>query len=72
MIYTNSNDIKNELKKILIDEKLTFTELSIRMNETRQQVNNYFSKKNFSFNDLKRMTDALGYKIEINIIKSDK
>lgn len=69
MIYRNNEDIKLEMKKVLADERLSFSDIAIKLNESRQQVNNYFLKKNFSFSDLKRMTDAFGYDIDIRLIK---
>jgi DNA-binding Xre family transcriptional regulator len=69
MIYTCNDDLKKELKKLLIDEELSLTDVADKLKISRQQLNNIFLKTNFSFNDMQKICDAIGYKLEINILK---
>lgn len=72
MIYKKNEDLKNEIKKILKKENLTFTDVANKLNISRQQLNNYFNKKNFSFKDLKNICDVINYKIIIEIKKIEE
>lgn len=73
MLYNGDNKlIKNEFKKILIDEGLTFKAIAERLNISDKQLNNTFNKVNLSFNDVYKMLTASGYNMEINFIKDKK
>lgn len=72
MIYNNNTDLKKELKKILIDENLSLTKVAETMGISRQQLNNLFSKTNFSFDDMNKICNSIGYKLEINIKKAEE
>lgn len=71
MVYNSNDDLKKELKKILIDEDSSFSKIADKMGISRQQLNNLFSKANFSFTDMNKICEAIGYKLEINIVKED-
>ena len=71
MIYNGDNaEIKKELRKILLDENLS--EIANRLNISRMQLNHLFNKVNFSFTDLYKMLQSIGYDLEIDFIKKDK
>ena len=70
MLYNGDNkQIKNEIKKLIIDENITFTEISEKMNISKNQLNNTFNKVNLSFNDIYKIMDVIGYKMQIEFIK---
>lgn len=71
--YTGDNrTIKNEIKKLIIDENITFTEISNRMGIAKNQLNNTFSKVNLSFNDIFKILDVIGYDLQIDFVKREK
>ena len=70
MLYSGDNkQIKNEIKKLIIDENITFTEISEKLNISKNQLNNTFNKVNLSFNDIYKFIDCIGYKMQIEFIK---
>lgn len=62
-------DIEKEIKKIMIEEEITQTELAKRMNTSQGNIGNKLKRNNPSIKDLEHMLDVLGYKLEINFIK---
>lgn len=73
MIYNGDNaEIKKELRKLLLDEGLTLSEIANRLNIGRNQLNHLFNKVNFSFTDLYKMLQSIGYDLKIDFIKKDK
>ena len=73
MIYNGDNtEIKKELRKILLDENIPLSEIANRLNISRMQLNHLFNKVNFSFTDLYKMLQSIGYDLEIDFIKKDK
>lgn len=70
MLYNgDTNQIKIEFKKMLLDENITLTEIADRMQISKSQLNNTFNKVNLSFNDVYKMLSAAGYKMQIEFIK---
>ena len=70
MIYNGDNkQIKNEIKKLLIDEGITFVIIANKLGISDNQLNNTFNKVNLSFNDIYNMLSAAGYKMQIEFIK---
>ena len=70
MLYNGDNkQVKNEIKKLIIDENITFTEISEKLNISKNQLNNTFNKVNLSFNDIYKMLEVIGYKMQIEFIK---
>ena len=70
MIYNGDNkQIKNEIKKLLIDEGITFVSIANKLGISDNQLNNTFNKVNLSFNDIYKIMDAIGYKMQIEFIK---
>lgn len=71
MIYKSNEDIKKEIKKILLDLDMTQTDVAKMLNMSRQQFNNTFNKANLSFDDINKICNAIGYNLEINIVKNE-
>ena len=68
-IFSDNDQLKKELKKIIIDAGLTQKEIAKKMEVKPQQYTNIVNKKNLSFEDAKRIVSAAGYKIQIDFIK---
>ena len=69
--YIDNETIKKELDKLLIDIGISKVELSKRMECKPQQLNNILNKQNLSFGDMKRIYNALGYDLYIDIRPRD-
>lgn len=68
-IFSDNDQLKKELKKIIIDAGLTQKEIAEKMEVKPQQYTNIVNKKNLSFEDAKRIVSAAGYKMQIDFIK---
>lgn len=72
MIYENSEQIKECIKRIMADEKVSYNELAMRMGGTKQNAYKLLNKMQLKLDDVKIIAEALGYKVEINIIKENE
>ena len=70
MIFKSNEQIKDELTKLLIDEKVTKKDLAQRIDVSPQHLQNILNKKNLSFEDMHRLLSALGYDLKIEYKKS--
>ena len=68
-IFSDNEQLKKELKKIIIDSGLTQKQVAENMQVKPQQYTNIVNKKNLSFEDTKRIISACGYKMQIEFIK---
>ena len=68
-IFSDNEQLKKELKKIIIDSGLTQKEVAENMQVKPQQYTNIVNKKNLSFEDTKRILTACGYKLQIEFVK---
>lgn len=69
MIYNNSNEILNTIRKIMKEEKITINELSNKLQRSQPATSQLFRQKNISFDVLKEIAEAIDYDLEINFIK---
>ena len=70
-IYEDNEQLKKELKKLVIDSGLTQKEVAERMGVKPQQYTNIVKKENLAFRDVKRIMDAIGCKLQIDFVKID-
>ena len=70
--YTDNEQMKNELKKILIDNNMTAKEIADNIGVKPQQYNNIVNKRNFALSDLKRICDAMSCDLIIDIVPRNK
>ena len=68
-IFSDNEQLKREVKKMVIDSGLTQKQVAEKMEVKPQQYTNIVNKENFSFKDVKRIADACGYKVHIEFIK---
>ena len=67
-IYENNDQLKKELKKLVIDSGLTQKEVSEKMGVKPQQYTNIVNKENLAFRDVKRIAIACGYELHIDFV----
>ena len=67
MIYNNSNEILEQIRKIMKTNNITMNELARRLNKSQPATSGLFRMKNISYEKLKEITDALDCQLDINI-----
>ena len=67
-IYEDNDQLKKELKKLVIDSGLTQREVSEKMGVKPQQYTNIVNKENLAFRDVKRIAIACGYELQIDFV----
>lgn len=66
--YTDNEQLRREVKKMIIDSGMSQKEVAEKMGCKPQQYTNIVNKENFAFRDVKRITNAAGYKLMIDFI----
>ena len=67
-IYGDNEQLKKELKKLVIDSGLTQKEVAEKMKVKPQQYTNIVNKENLAFRDVKRIAIACGYELQIDFV----
>ena len=67
--YEDNKQVKNEFKKIVIDENITMSEVADRLQIVPQQLNNKFNNSRLALSDLKEWLAIIGYELELNFKK---
>lgn len=67
-IYSDNEQLKKELKKIIIDSGLTQKEVAERMECKPQQYTNIVNKENLAFRDVKKIANAIGLNVKIEFV----
>ena len=68
-IFSNNEQLKKELKKLIIDCGCTQKEIAEQIEVKPQQYNNIVNKKNLSFDDVKRIVNACGCEMQVEFVK---
>ena len=71
-VYADNEQLKKELKKLVIDSGLTQKEVAEKMEVKPQQYINIVNKENLAFRDVKRIAMACGYDLHIDFIPADQ
>ena len=71
-IYENNDQLKKELKKLVIDSGKTQKEVAGKMEVKPQQYTNIVNKENLAFRDVKRIAIACGYELHIDFVPVDQ
>lgn len=66
--YTDNEQLRKEVKKMIIDSGMTQKEVAEKMGCKPQQYTNIVGKENFAFRDVKRIAEAAGYKLMVEFI----
>lgn len=69
--YENNDQLKNELKKVVIDCNTTNKEVAEKMGITPQTYQHLINKKQFSFSDMKRIANAAGFRLIIDLVPGE-
>ena len=69
--YTSNEQLVIELKKLMLEEKITQQDIATALGITRQNVRGLLMKKNFSFKDAQKILDLMNYSLEINFRKNE-
>ena len=67
-IYEDNDQLKKELKKLVIDSGKTQKEVAENIGVKPQQYTNIVNKENLAFRDVKRIAIACGYELRIEFI----
>lgn len=67
-IYSDNEQLKRELKKVIIDSGMSQKEVAKRMNCKPQQYTNIVNKENLAFRDVKRIANAIGMNVKIEFV----
>ena len=67
-IYEDNDQLKKELKKLVIDSRMTQKEVAEKMEVKPQQYTNIVNKENLAFRDVKRIAIACGYELQIDFV----
>ena len=67
-IYDDNEQLKKELKKLVIDSGMTQKEVAEKMEGKPQQYTNIVNKENLAFRDVKRIAIACGYELQIDFV----
>ena len=69
--YIDNDQLKRELKKLVIDSGMTQKEVAEKMEVKPQQYTNIVNKENLAFRDVKRIAIACGYELRIDFVPID-
>lgn len=72
MKYESNEQVKEIIKKIMKDEKVSYRDLADKMNTSQQNVHSIMNKKQLKFDDVSNFCEVLGYTFDIKIIKDGK
>ena len=67
-IYLDNEQLKRELKKMIIDSGLSQKEVAEKMGCKPQQYTNIVNKENLAFRDVKRIANAIGLDVKIDFV----
>lgn len=67
-IYTDNEQLKRELKKLIIDSGMAQKEVAERMGCKPQQYTNIVKKENLAFRDVKRIANAIGLELRVEFV----
>lgn len=70
-VYKDNKQVKNEFKKIVIDESITMSIVADRLEIVPQQLNNKFNNSRLALSDLKEWLNCIGYELELNFKKKE-
>lgn len=67
-IYSDNEQLKRELKKVIIDSGISQKEVAEKMGCKPQQYTNIVNKENLAFRDVKRIANAIGLELKIDFV----
>ena len=70
-VYTDNKQVKNEFKKLTIDNNITMSIVADKLGIVPQQLNNKFNNSRLALSDLKQWLNIIGYDLELNFRKKE-
>lgn len=69
VIYEDNKQIIIEIKKLMLENGITQKEIADRLGITPQGLTKILNKKNFGFEDAKKILSAMGYDLILDFKK---
>lgn len=69
--YTDNEKLIIELKKLMLEEKITQRDIANCLGISPQGVRGILTKKNFSFQDAQKILNCMNHSLEINFKKRE-
>ena len=69
--YTDNKQVKNEFKKLTIDNNITMSMVADRLGIVPQQLNNKFNNSRLALSDLDEWLRCIGYELQIDFVPVD-
>lgn len=69
--YENNEQIVIEIKKLMLENKISQREIADKMNIKPQGLTKILSKKNFGFEDAEKILSAMGYNLVVDFMERD-
>ena len=66
IVYKNNEQIAIEIKKIMLDNKITQREVAQRLGIKPQGLTKMLSKKNFGLEDARKILSVMGYELIVD------
>lgn len=70
IIYKDNEQIMIEIKKLMLDSKISQREVANRLGIKPQGLTKLLNKKNFGFEDAQKILKAMGYELVIEFKKN--
>lgn len=67
MKYENNEQVVIELKKAMLESKTTQKAVAEKLGIQPQGLTKLLNKKNFGFDDAKKILDAIGYELDFEV-----
>ncbi len=68
-MYEDTQQVIIEIKKIMIEKRISQKDLAERLHISPQALVKLFKKKNFSFEDAKKILNAMEYDLSIDVFE---
>ena len=65
-VYRNNEQLLIELKKLMLETKITQREIATKLNIKPQGLTKLLNKKNFSFEDAQKILAVMGYNLIVD------
>lgn len=69
VIYKDNEQIAIEIKKLMLESKITQREIAAKLEMKPQGLTKLLSKKNFGFEDADKLLSAMGYHLIVDFEK---
>ena len=70
--YTDNKQVKNEFKKLTIDNNITMSIVADRLGIVPQQLNNKYKNRRLALSDLNEWLHCNGYELHIDFMPVKK